>query len=51
MSGASACACTTLVLTASTLTALRERYSGCLCMHCLLQLQRLDSNGADPPLP
>jgi hypothetical protein len=29
------CACTTVQLDAPTLAALRERYSGCLCLTCL----------------
>jgi len=36
---ASPCACTTLVLAPAALAALHERYSGCLCLRCLRQLQ------------
>ena len=33
------CACTTVRLDAETLAGLRERYDGCLCLRCLLELQ------------
>jgi len=29
------CACTGVTLDAATLADLRQRYSGCLCLHCL----------------
>ena len=32
------CACTTVKLDAPTLAALRERFTGCLCMVCLASL-------------
>jgi hypothetical protein len=34
------CACTAIQLDAATLARLRERWRGCLCLDCLLQLQR-----------
>ena len=33
------CDCSTLRLDPAALQALRERYSGCVCLSCLLQLQ------------
>jgi len=38
MNDAAPCACTTLVIDAPTLAALRERYVGCLCLACLGEL-------------
>ena len=38
MADAGPCACTTVSLDAATQAALRERYSGCLCLRCLLEL-------------
>ena len=35
---AAPCACTGLQLTADLLAALRQRYSGCLCLACLREL-------------
>ncbi|MBI5256645.1 MAG: cysteine-rich CWC family protein [Burkholderiales bacterium] len=32
------CPCTTLKLDAPTLAALRQRYTGCLCLRCLGEL-------------
>lgn len=42
------CACKAVALDAPTLAALRERYSGCLCVACLREIQRGDSR-ADVP--
>ncbi|OGB06818.1 MAG: hypothetical protein A3E25_09715 [Burkholderiales bacterium RIFCSPHIGHO2_12_FULL_69_20] len=38
MADAEPCACTTVVLDAATQAALRERYTGCLCLRCLKEL-------------
>jgi hypothetical protein len=38
MNDAAPCACTSRVLDAPTLAALRERYVGCLCLACLGEL-------------
>ena len=38
------CACGTVRLDEATLRALRERYSSCLCLSCLLKV-RVDSDG------
>lgn len=35
------CACTTVKLSADTLAALRQRYTGCLCLRCLAELANL----------
>ena len=35
---AAPCACTTVQLDAATLTALRTRFQGCLCLACLRQM-------------
>jgi hypothetical protein len=51
MNDSSACACTTLALTPSTLAALRGRYTGCLCLGCLLLLQQAESNRIDHSSP
>jgi hypothetical protein len=32
------CACTRIALDAATQVALRERYTGCLCLRCLAEL-------------
>ena len=42
MADAGPCACTTVTLDATTQAALRERYTGCLCLclRCLLELGR-----------
>lgn len=40
MADAGPCACTTVILDATTQASLRERYSGCLCLRCLLELGR-----------
>lgn len=40
MADAGPCACTTVSLDAATQAALRERYTGCLCLRCLLELGR-----------
>ncbi len=42
------CACTTLQLNAATLSRLRARYSGCLCLQCLGELARVEAPGAPP---
>jgi len=34
------CPCTTVTLDAATQAALRERYTGCLCLRCLVELSR-----------
>ena len=41
------CPCSTLALDASLLARLRERYTGCLCLHCLQALSVGDS--LEPP--
>jgi hypothetical protein len=38
MAGAAPCACTTLTLDAPLQAALRERFTGCLCLPCLQAL-------------
>jgi hypothetical protein len=38
MHDAAPCACTTLRLAAATLSDLRARYHGCLCLQCLRTL-------------
>jgi hypothetical protein len=38
MNDAAPCACAGLTLQADLQQALRERYAGCLCMHCLRAL-------------
>jgi hypothetical protein len=40
---AQACACSTVKVDAVTLAALRQRYSGCLCLACLAELARNDT--------
>ena len=45
---AAPCACTTLKLSAATLSGLRARYSGCLCLSCLGELAREDTAGGPP---
>jgi hypothetical protein len=49
MSGPAPCPCTTITLTPELQAALRQRYSGCLCLACLRDL----AAGADiePPSP
>jgi Cysteine-rich CWC len=42
------CACSTLQLDASTLAALRARFTGCLCVTCLGTLSRMPH---EPPAP
>ncbi len=37
---AAPCACTTVRLDTATLAALRGQYERCLCLRCLLELQR-----------
>lgn len=39
------CACTGMQLDAATLAALRERYTGCLCLRCLAELSPADGRG------
>ena len=39
VNGDAPCPCTSLTLAAATLTALRERYSACLCLRCLQVLR------------
>lgn len=49
MAGDGPCACTTVVLPPATLTALRARFDGCLCLACLQALaagQALDPAAA-----
>lgn len=43
------CACKTVTLDAATLAALRERYTGCLCLSCLRQIQRGEPSRAGEP--
>ena len=38
MADAGPCACTTVTLDEPTQAALRERYTGCLCLGCLMTL-------------
>ncbi len=45
---AAPCACSTLTLDETTLAALRQQYSGCLCLACLVALA---SPGRDGPRP
>jgi hypothetical protein len=40
MADAGPCACTSVTLDEPTQAALRERYSGCLCLRCLMELGR-----------
>ena len=40
---ASPCPCTRVELDAATLAALRERYTGCLCLRCLAALAEAGS--------
>jgi hypothetical protein len=37
------CACTGVTLDAATLADLRQRYSGCLCLCCLMALEQGES--------
>jgi len=46
---AAACACTTIALNATMLAALRQRFTGCLCLGCLREIQREGLSVADPP--
>jgi Cysteine-rich CWC len=46
---ATPCACGTLRLGEATLQALRERYSGCLCLDCLRQLEAARAEGIRSP--
>jgi len=34
------CPCTTITLNPQQLAELRQRYSGCLCLRCLAEIQR-----------
>ena len=43
------CACTTVALDVQTLASLRERYTGCLCLSCLREIQRGESSRAEAP--
>lgn len=43
------CACSRIALDAATLAQLREGYRGCLCVNCLLQLQRAPAPAAGAP--
>jgi hypothetical protein len=47
MADAGPCACTSVRLDEPTQALLRERYSGCLCLRCLMDLGR----PAMAPLP
>ena len=47
MADAGPCACTSVTLDEPTQALLRERYSGCLCLRCLMDLGR----PAMAPLP
>mgnify|MGYP003433725510 FL=1 len=42
------CTCKAVALDAPTLAALRERYTGCLCVACLREIQR-GASRADAP--
>ena len=42
------CACKAVALDEPTLAALRERYSGCLCVACLREIQRGVSRAEAP---
>ena len=46
---AAPCACATLALTAQTRAELRSRYTGCLCLSCLVELAA-DEKRAGPVL-
>jgi len=48
MNDATPCACTTLRLSATTLSELRARYHGCLCVQCLHALAGPRDNGHPP---
>jgi TRAP-type C4-dicarboxylate transport system permease small subunit len=48
MNDATPCACTTLRLSATTLSELRARYHGCLCLQCLHALAHDDTTGSPP---
>jgi Cysteine-rich CWC len=43
------CACKAIALDAQTLAALRERYTGCLCLLCLREIQRNEPSRAEAP--
>jgi Cysteine-rich CWC len=45
---AAPCVCTTLRLSASTLSDLRARHSGCLCLDCLQALAHDETRAAQP---
>jgi len=42
------CVCTHIALDAATLAALRERFAGCLCLHCLAELAAAERPGTMP---
>lgn len=46
MADAGPCPCSTLTLDAATQAALRQRYSGCLCLPCLAELSRAGPDAA-----
>jgi hypothetical protein len=48
MNDATPCACTTLRLSAATLSELRARHRGCLCLQCLRALAHGDASGTPP---
>jgi hypothetical protein len=37
------CACTTVTLDPKTLADLRERYTSCLCLRCLIEISELSA--------
>lgn len=43
------CACTTLLLDDVTLTDLRQRYAGCLCLACLREISATQQTLAPVP--
>jgi hypothetical protein len=48
---AAPCRCSTLVLSAGLQAALRERWSGCLCLKCLAELAAADVARGSAPRP
>jgi hypothetical protein len=50
VNGAAPCPCTTITLSAAQRADLRQRYSGCLCLRCLAELEREGSQPADHPV-
>ena len=48
MHDAAPCPCSTLTLSRDTLAMLKERYAGCLCLRCLVELAK-PAASADAP--